>query len=72
MVTWEGGGKRGVIGGLAEVGGAPGAGVHRNVSSRAAISCRASCLHCTSMPLFNARNTALIGATLLSGMAKCD
>ena len=57
MVTWEGGGKRGVMGGLAEVGGAGGAGVHRNVSSKAAISCRPSCLHCTKVPLPNACNT---------------
>ena len=47
MVTWEGGGKRGVMGGLAEAGGACGAGVHRNVSSKAAISCSADCLHYT-------------------------
>lgn len=49
MVTWEGGGKRGVMGGLAEVGGAGGAGVHKNVSSKAAISCSASCLQCTRL-----------------------
>lgn len=63
MVTWEGGGKRGVMGGLAEVGGAGGAGVHRNVSSKAAISCRPSCLHCTHMPLHIMRNTHQVAAT---------
>lgn len=51
MVTWEGGGGRGVMGGLAEVDGAAAAGVHRNVSSRRASSSSADCLHCAEAPL---------------------
>lgn len=46
MVTWEGGGRRGVMGGLAEVGAAGAAGVQRNVSSKPASSSSADCLHC--------------------------
>ena len=68
MVTWEGGGKQGVIGGLAELAGAGGAGVPRNVSSKAAISCRASCLHCTNMPLHNACNTQQIAVEWFSAV----